>query len=326
MKLREILMAEQPAAEQPGTTSGSPQSTPETTPSADVEAPQAETPESEDDVAAGGEPSPVDWAGLSVEEDEESDAAAPGTPTTPPAQPAATPPASVSTPAAQPATPPAAQPAAQPQAKPVEQPPAQPAKTQEQIEQEARAAAEKFEQDLVQYYALPADLAKKFETEPEAVLPQLAAKVHMAVVNEVTARMNVQLPQYIAHFGTQQRKEQEAHDAFYTRWPGLTDYKEQVLKTGAMFRQLNPNATAQEALENVGKMVYAALGMPVPDAAPQSGQPGQPASGQPAQPAPTGAPRVPFVPATPGGAGRQPGPAPGNVFENMAEEFIQEDR
>lgn len=153
-------------------------------------------------------------------------------------------------------------------------PPAQTAQTAQAVETEAerlaqaQRLAEAHEAKLAEHYTLPAELAAQLDTEPEVVLPKLAAKVHMAVVNEVLARVNQHLPAALNSYNTMQATEAKAKSDFYSRWPGLAQYESQVLQIGAMFRQANPNASQEEALDRVGRMTYLALGLEVPGGAP----------------------------------------------------------
>jgi hypothetical protein len=105
-----------------------------------------------------------------------------------------------------------------------------------------------------------------------------------------------------------------AQAEFYKAWPSLKGYDKQVLQVGALFRQLNPNATPQEAIERIGKVVHEALGIAIP-------APGAAAPASPAVPAAPAKPAAPFRPA--GGSGASPAPAPsGNEFEAMAEAML----
>lgn len=267
-----------------------------------------------------------------AETDEETDeaevidppaAVVPATETT--ATPAAPQPGATEETPAQPATAPV-QPQAPATEAPVaaQQPPAQ--KIAEELRAQAEAAVARETEQLEQWYQLPPEIASQIEADGvdavlPKVLPQLAAKVHQAVTNAVLTRVNEVLPQAFSQFTQAREVETRAKGDFYSRWPGLKDYEQQVLQTGAWFRSQNPNATPQEALERVGAMVYTALGQPIPGAA-------QPApSGSPTPSAPAPASRGTFRPATPGAGGQPAAPSQGgNEFEKLAEEFDLEDR
>lgn len=179
-------------------------------------------------------------------------------------------------------------------------------------------AREKRQKDLEEYYKLPDDLAARLATEPELVLPTLAAKVHQAL-ELATQQMITQLvPQFLQQHTQLQAANEKAKSTFYDRWPSLKDYEPQVLQMGQMFRQLNPKATPEDSIERIGATVCAALGIQ-PDPKPGSGTP---APQQQQQRKAVGSPR----PAGAAGA-RAPAPPPTeNVFTEMANEFLEEDQ
>lgn len=137
---------------------------------------------------------------------------------------------------------------------------------------------------LEEYYKLPDDMAARLQTEPELVLPQMAAKVHVAVVRGIQQYLATQLPSYIEHTTRMTAAEAKAKTAFYEANPDLTGYEEQVLQAGRTFRQMNPNAAPEVAIKAIGNLVRAAMGLQSP--APGGGMPSTPgASSAPAAPA-----------------------------------------
>jgi hypothetical protein len=171
--------------------------------------------------------------------------------------------------------------------------------------------------ELVRQYTLPDDMAARLPTEPEQVLPFLAAKVHQHVMAQVEQMVARELPgriHQVVEFG---RKETEAKNAFYSAWPTLNpaEHHEKVMMIGALFRQMNPSATAEEAIQRIGRVVHEALGMPLPVATPKA----------PPQAPPPPAPQ-PFRPAGGSGGGRAATAPVGNDFEQMAHEFLLEDQ
>lgn len=243
--------------------------------------------------------------------------ASPATPASPAPTPAAATPAAPTTPAAPAAAPAAADTPAAPAPAATETPPA--AKTPEQLEAERQAAitalaeAQKKQFDeLVDYYKIPDDMAARFQTEPEVVLPQLAAKVHQAIAINLERTLSSVVPNLIRNVAKMDSVEAEARTAFTARWPELVKHEPEVLRIGAIYRQLNPNATRETAIERIGQLVYEALGLTPP--APAAG--GASALAAPAAPA---APARPFTPAGGAGGARGPAPAGDNEFEAMAQ-------
>lgn len=236
----------------------------------------------EESNASGPSASDVELFNAPDEGEEEivvkSAAAAPAAPAAP-AVPAAAPAA----PAAEPAKPAVS---AKPADAPAPAAPAEPAKpaavVAETPEQKtAREAQEKVEgeklfQGLVKHYELPDDLAAQLPTEPEKVLPYMAAKVHETVVRAVQQMFAREVPQYIAMTQQMQAADKASKDAFYTAWPALAGHEQAVLKAGQLYRQLNPAATAEEAIKAIGGIVSQSLGISVVGAPAASAVPAAP--------------------------------------------------
>lgn len=220
--------------------------------------------------AAGDSPVVNDWEGLSGDDgDFSGDApAAPATPAAPPATPAANPdaptPPSVAAPAApepQPVQAPAAEPAAPPaEAQPVD----------------ITAIRAQYEKDLTAYYAIDAETAQRLQTEPENVLPQLAARVHLEVLDTIMAQLPNRMQSILSHINTYEAREKEASDTFFTAYPDLKEHKDAVLRVGQMYRAANPKATKEQAVKAIGDFVRTSLGLTPPAPAVQQAPAAQP--------------------------------------------------
>lgn len=204
-------------------------------------------------------------------------------------------------------------------------PPAPAVKTPEQLAAEKAATELAVKQrfdGLVKQYTLPEDMAARLPTEPEQVLPFLAAKVHEHVMAQVEQMVAQQLPNQIHQSMEMQRREVEAKSAFYKAWPTLNEkeHHDKVMMVGALFRQLNPTASAEQAIERIGQVVHAALGMQLPARGGNGQQPVAP-------PPPVAAPAArPFTPAG-GSGGARVAPAPDdNLFSAMAEAMLMDDQ
>ena len=300
------------------------------------------------DLDAGGD-TPVDWEGIDaaggeIDGDEGAPPAPPAAspPPAPKAAPKAPAPAAAPAPAPAPAAAPAAAAPAAPAAAPAQppaapaapspaaaqpaapQPPAQPAETPEQRtarEEAERVAREKAEKEtfdgLVKVYGLPDDAAAKLSTEPEQVLPWLAAKVHQnveqSVIGAVSRLLGSQLPRMIQQANVSVQAEEKTKAAFYERWPQLNpeQHEQLVLKAGKLYREMNPSATFEAAREAIGRLVCDSLGIPV------TGGVVTPPAGQP----PAAQPPV-HRPAGVGGSPAGAPPASDNVFTAMADEML----
>lgn len=132
----------------------------------------------------------------------------------------------------------------------------------------AREAKEKAESEalfngLVEFYKLPEDMAAKLSTEPELVLPVLAARLHQTLARSLENALERQLPQYLIGHQRFTEKETSAKKAFYDKWPQLAGYEGQVLQAGQLYRQLNPSATPEQAIQAIGEIVTKSLNINV---------------------------------------------------------------
>jgi hypothetical protein len=161
-------------------------------------------------------------------------------------------------------------------------------------------------------YKLSDDAAAQLLSEPEVVLPKMAAQLHMAVTEAVLQSVNNALPKVIQSIQQTETVEQKAQKIFNDANPDLVDpkYRDGIFKVGMMYRQMNPNATPEESARVIGNMVRTAYGLQAASAVPTSVAPAAP-------PAPTPAP---YVPSRGGGGGVTPA-APSNVWAAMAQEI-----
>jgi hypothetical protein len=148
-----------------------------------------------------------------------------------------------------------------------------------------------YENELTANYKLDPETAARLQTEPENVLPMLAARVHLDVLDAVMAQLPQRVGGMIQQFNTFSARERESEDAMFSAYPQLKAHKDSVLKVGQMFRQANPKATREQAIKYIGDFVMHSLGLTALAAAPA---------------APAVAPVLPFTPGTSGGAGDTP--------------------
>jgi hypothetical protein len=281
-------------------------------------------PPSESDISSAGtvDESGIDWSEYSDEQggDDEVvamegdiEVVAPPVAKAPPPPVETVPP--VQEPAAQPTETPAVTPAATPTQTPQSQPvtpvspPSPPAATPGSapstiptVPVEPTLDIGKWEQEqisqLSQFYAIDEADAQSLQTEPELILPKLAANMHMAVTKSILASVQAMLPQMLAHHTQQMTVEQQARNEFFTANPDLVGQEDAVLQVGKMFRAANPTATKEQAVKVIGDMVRMSLGLPIQQAQ-ETPPPQTPA------PAVPSAPAKPFTPSKAGGAGSQ---------------------
>lgn len=165
---------------------------------------------------------------------------------------------------------------------------------------------------LEQMYAVSEDDATALLTEPEKVLPRIAAQVHMEVLENSMRAMQAMMPVMMRELTVHTERNNAAKSLFTSINPDLADpkFEPAIMQLGQVYRQVNPTANAEEASRAIGNLVRSALGIAV--AAPVA-----PAAPQPVAP-------VPFTPARGGGSGAAP-VAVVNDFEKLAMEFLQDD-
>lgn len=240
------------------------------------------------------------------------DAVEPTPGATPPATPAVAP-----TPAATP-TPPAATPPVQAPA--VETPaPVAPTPSAPQVEPsplpDYAAWRSQREADLAaQTYSITDEDASKLLTEPETVLPRMAARMHMEVMESTVRVMQTMLPRLMQSVQQTEQREISAKSFFQTANPDLADPRLEpaIMEMGQVYRRLNPAASPEQAAQAIGNLVRASLGIAMPAQA---------------APAPTSAPAVPVVPFVParGGPGGAVAGGQKDSWGQLADEFLADD-
>lgn len=166
-------------------------------------------------------------------------------------------------------------------------------------------------------YGMSDDDAKALFETPEKVLPALAAKVHLEVVQNVLGTLAQILPSQIAAVQQVQTQQKALLDDFWTSHPTLDPKADHaaVMQLAQLFRVQNPNASFDEFKRVVGSQAMVMLNkLPA-------------ASGTPARVVtPPGAPRTPAH--KPAGQGTSPlaptGQASPNDFWGAFSEQLNE--
>lgn len=189
------------------------------------------------------------------------------------------------------------------------------AQTPEQVQQRYMEWRGQTEDLLAKHhYALKQEQIDELDTNPAEFIAKMQARVYLDAVTAVLTQVTQHLPRMI-----QQQNELSAHSVsnesqFYDRWPKLREHADTVLRVGAVYRQLNPSASMEDFINEVGAQTMVAMRIP-PDEMQQQVNGKQPV-----------APKVtaPFVPATATPAGGAPPSQPKNMFEQLNEEFEEE--
>jgi hypothetical protein len=195
-----------------------------------------------------------------------------------------------------------------------------PAASNQQAEWEAhRAKREAIAKEIAGRYTINEEQATLLATAPEKVLPDMIGRLYVDIFEAVLLNAMQQLPQVIPYHVQQVQRQQEAQRAFFTRWPSLRkpEYGPVVQQIAGTIRQLQPQLTGEDFVEQVGTQVSLLLKLPLDQ------RPGaQPPAAPPVQPPVPQAPLRPHAPANPGGSApaAMPGSQP-NFWASFAQEI-----
>jgi len=189
---------------------------------------------------------------------------------------------------------------------PVAQTPAETPPGQSYDELKSNAVAE-----LEKRYALSQEDADAMISEPEAVIPKLAARLYVDIYENMMNMLQHQLPHVVRDVQTTSSRQQKDEEAFYTAWPALRNVdRNELIRIGQMYRQLNPQATREQFIQDVGVQSMVRFRLPIPGY-----------NAPPPQPDVT--PHMPARPTAPVMPNQSTG---GNLFADLADEWIEDDK
>ncbi len=144
----------------------------------------------------------------------------------------------------------------------VEQP--QPQISAEEAQKAYAAQREKAVTAIAERYTLPKELAENLDPELVEVLPRLGAEIFMDAVSQTLQQMTQILPAAVQQISQSQTSFAAREVEFFEKWPGLTNHADKVVQFGQAYRQINPAATADEFMQEVGAAVSVAMKVPIP--------------------------------------------------------------
>ena len=177
---------------------------------------------------------------------------------------------------------------------------------EQQAEQLAQFDAQATTLLAEQVYALSEDQIAEFEEDPGKALPKLAANLHLQVMRAATQNVARLLPQMIQHITQSQTQTRDLSTQFFDANKQLVGHEETVHRIGQVYRQLNPNATPETFIKEVGAQATVALGLQQTPAA---------------APAPV-VQQAPHVPVGAGATAAQTKPVETNEFAILAQEDV----
>jgi len=166
--------------------------------------------------------------------------------------------------------------------------------TTEELLQRRQAWADQ----LAQQYQIPEADIDVLATEPHKVLPQLAANIVVNTYEAVVQYLNHAMPHLIGTMMHQANVYRSETERFFQAWPELRESKDPRLGQTVTwiaqgYRKMNPTASVDQAIQDIGRQAIAALNIPAK------------ANGQGAQ---RGVSPRPFTHAAPGVAAGPPAP------------------
>lgn len=158
-----------------------------------------------------------------------------------------------------PETPPAQPPSGQQQPSVVESPD----QILERMSAQISQYQENFEKQLGATYKISEAELERFNSEPAAVIADIAGRVQARTTSSILKVLSQQLPVWL-HGVQAVREEHQAREAeFWNANPGLNrnEHQKVVLELGKWYRGQNPTASRQEFNTVVGRLAQAQLGV-----------------------------------------------------------------
>lgn len=115
------------------------------------------------------------------------------------------------------------------------------------------------------HYALSDSDAEAIQADPKT-LSKFAARVYLDAVTAATNILAHNLPAIMDNHTKLRADLQAAEGRFFEKWPGLREHVGTVTQFGRVYRQVNPQATEEQFVRDVGAQVAVALGI-VPETA-----------------------------------------------------------
>lgn len=142
-------------------------------------------------------------------------------------------------------------------------------KEEEPLAPDEEAQAEEyrgFRENLEKDFAISEEDAMLLVTEPESVMPKLAANLYERVVTDVMRAVQNQVPQLVTGMRTAEAQTTELRSKFYSINPGLESadvaaVESMIPQYADLIRKQTPNLTQDELIRKVGTVIGAALGV-----------------------------------------------------------------
>lgn len=156
--------------------------------------------------------------------------------------------------------------------------------------QEAQVLGQ-LQEALSKQYVLSEEQADLLVTDPNKVVPQLLAQMHMNVLSHALRMVQESLPQQFTQHTERALAEQKLNDQFSAAFPDLSlsdkEVNQAVTQAVALVKTQMPKATMEEKIQRVGALTRVLLGKPAPTAQAVQQPVSRPAAPQPVSPSRT---------------------------------------
>lgn len=133
-------------------------------------------------------------------------------------------------------------------------------RTQEEINQVYADWRRETETLLAEHhYKLTKEEIDEIEADPAKALPRHMARVYMDSVTAAISQITTHMPRLVRIVIEQDSASSKAENAFFEQWPELKEHSDTVVKIGQAYRQLNPNASEEEFINEVGAAAMVSL-------------------------------------------------------------------
>lgn len=120
---------------------------------------------------------------------------------------------------------------------------------------------------LSERFAISEEDAELLQTQPEAVLPRMAANIMFEAISSVHKQIQEFVPAIIEQHMRVQKAQAEAENAFYSRWPALKglDGEKFARLSGIIkaYNTSNPQVPRERRIEEIGAIAHQVLGIPI---------------------------------------------------------------
>ncbi len=205
------------------------------------------------------------------------------------------------------------------------QPPQEPSQPEQPPVDPAELEAKAIDHLMSTEYALSEDDKNALISEPDTVLPRLAARMHVRMQVQTAQQLAQIIPAMIEQQLKQHTKVQGLEQSFFGQYPELNkpEYRDTVAQSLTMIRQVNPDASREEVMRDGAALAAVRLKVRLGDARPGAPVPATPQNMPLAPPINQQRPQPqgPFTPVQSGGASEPvvpTDPNQGNIFAMLA--------